>query len=122
MKIFKILTLCMLIGVAAACRPIDSAEVMSEVTFKMIAPINEPIVQQSYQIKYLNHNTRVTTTRGSISTAQYQDQLLRGLYTIHVEGTLLLSNGQTIRMRGVEADQLFLDNIVECKVKLVQMP
>lgn len=115
------LTILLLLSLTA-CKPMERAEVMSEVTFEIEYPAGIEPAELSYQLKYDNHNTRVTTTRNSITTPTYQDELLRGLYTVHVEGTCLLPSGEIIRIRGVENDQLFLARQERCLIKLIQMP
>lgn len=106
----------------SACQPMERAEVMSEVTFRLEYPAEMEWVKLSYQLSYSNHNTGVNTIRNSITSATYQDQLLRGLYTIHVEGTAILRSGEVIQVRGVESDQLFLDSHNSCGIKLIRMP
>lgn len=106
----------------SSCSPIDEAEVMSNVTFELGCPIDQPTVKEVYQIKYLDYNTRIETTRGSISSRSYTDHLQRGLYTIFVEGMVLLKDGSTVWVRGAKSDQLFMDSQSKCHIDLEIMP
>lgn len=118
-KLLPILLLLTL--VLPGCRPVEQPDVMSEVTFVLESDTPLPVTRASYQIRYHNHNTRLSTTRSSISATSYTDQLYRGLYDVQVEGTLLLESGEVAWVRGSARGQLFLDPHETCHIKLSRM-
>lgn len=120
-KIVELLTWLFIASLLSACHTPDKADVMSEVMVQIRFQPSVPIAQQSYQIKFHNHNTRVTTIRNSITTSSYSDQLLRGLYDVQVEGTLLLENGERAWVRGSATEQEFLSQASICEIHLVRM-
>lgn len=120
-KIVELLTWLFIAFLLSTCQTADRAEVMSEVTLRLLMDSSVPVKQQSYQIKFHNHNTRVSTIRNSISTSSYSDQLLRGLYDVQVEGTLLLENGERAWVRGSATEQEFLSQASICEIHLVRM-
>lgn len=117
----KLLPILLLLLLLPACRPVERPDVMSEVTFRLESDPAMRVTRASYRIRYHNHNTRLTTTRSSISTASYTDELYRGLYDVQVEGTLLLGTGEAVWVRGSLDNQLFLDPLEECTIKLSRM-
>lgn len=118
-KLLPILLLLLL--TLTACRPVERPDVLSEVTFRLESDPAMRVTKASYRIRYHNHNTRLTTTRSSISTDTYTDRLYRGLYSVQVEGTLLLETGEAVWVRGSASDRLFLDPEEECTIKLSRM-
>lgn len=114
--------LLLLIVALSGCRLAERPDVVSEVTFRLESDPALRVTRASYQIRYHNHNTRLTTTRSSISTPEYTDELYRGLYDVQVEGTLLLESGEAVWVRGSVAGQLFLEPREECLIKLSRMP
>lgn len=119
--LYPLLLLLVMSG-SAGCRPAERPEVMSSINFHLLSDVTQPVVRESYRVKYHNHNTRLTTTRNSISTSHFTDELYRGLYNVQVEGTLLLKTGETVWLRGSVTERLFLEPEEECEIHLQRMP
>ena len=120
-KIVELFSWLFIACLLSACHAGDRADVMTEVTVRVFMDSSVAVKQQSYQIKFHNQNTRVTTIRNSISSSSYSDQLLRGLYDVQVEGTLLLDNGERVWVRGSATEQEFLSSKSSCEIHLVRM-
>ena len=119
-KFQTLIALLLLVGLSACHQP-ERPDVMSRVTLQLDYSAPSPVVRQSYKIEWENINTRRTTTRNSVTTSTYTDELYRGLYDVRVEGTLLLESGETIWIRGSATEQLFLDAEETCGIKMLRM-
>lgn len=119
-KFQTLIALLLLVGLSACHLP-ERPDVMSHVTLQLDYSAPSPVVRQSYKIEWENINTRHTTTRNSVTTSTYTDELYRGLYDIRVEGTLLLESGETIWIRGSATEQLFLDKEETCRINMLRM-
>ncbi|WP_297129187.1 hypothetical protein [uncultured Porphyromonas sp.] len=119
-KFQTLIALLLLVGLSACHLP-ERPDVMSHVTLQLDYSATSPVVRQSYKIEWENINTRRTTTRNSVTTSTYTDELYRGLYDVRVEGTLLLESGETIWIRGSATEQLFLDKEETCGIKMLRM-
>lgn len=119
-KTQTLIALLLLVGLSA-CQLPERPDVMSHVTLQLDYSAPSPVVRQSYKIEWENINTRRTTTRNSVTTSTYTDELYRGLYDVRVEGTLLLESGETIWIRGSATEQLFLDKEETCGIKMLRM-
>ncbi len=119
-KLQTLIALLLLVGLSACHRP-ERPDVMSRVTLRLDYSAPSPVVRQSYKIEWENLNTRLTTTRNSVTTSAYTDELYRGLYDVRVEGTLLLESGETVWVRGSATAQLFLDTEETCEIKMLRM-
>ena len=110
----------LLVGLSACHLP-EHPDVMSRVTLQLDYSAPSPVIRRSYKIEWENLNTRRTTTRNSVTTSTYTDELYRGLYDVRVEGTLLLESGETIWIRGSATEQLFLDKEETCRINMLRM-
>ena len=119
-KIQTLIMLLLLVGLSACHRP-ERPDVMSRVTLQLDYSAPSPVVRRSYKIEWENLNTRLTTTRNSVTTSTHTDELYRGLYDVRVEGTLLLESGETVWVRGSATEQLFLDAEETCRIKMLRM-
>lgn len=119
-KIQTLIALLLLVGLSACHQP-ERPDVMSHVTLQLDYSAPFPVVRQSYKIEWENLNTRLTTTRNSVTTSTHTDELYRGLYDVRVEGTLLLESGETVWIRGSATEQLFLDKEETCRIKMLRM-
>lgn len=119
-KIQTLIALLLLVGLSACHLP-EHPDVMSRVTLQLDYSAPSPVVRQSYKIEWENLNTRRTTTRNSVTTSTYTDELYRGLYDVRVEGTLLLESGETVWIRGSATERLFLDKEETCRIKMLRM-
>lgn len=119
-KAQTLIALLLLVGLSA-CQLPERPDVMSHVTLQLDYSAPSPVVRQSYKIEWENLNTRRTTTRNSVTTSTYTDELYRGLYDVRVEGTLLLESGETVWIRGSATEQLFLDKEETCRIKMLRM-
>lgn len=119
-KTQTLIALLLLVGLSACHLP-EHPDVMSRVTLQLDYSAPSPVVRQSYKIEWENLNTRHTTTRNSVTTSTYTDELYRGLYDVRVEGTLLLESGETVWIRGSATEQLFLDKEETCGIKMLRM-
>ena len=119
-KAQTLIALLLLVGLSACHQP-ERPDVMSRVTLQLDYSAPSPVVRQSYKIEWENINTRHTTTRNSVTTSTYTDELYRGLYDVRVEGTLLLESGETIWIRGSATEQLFLDKEETCRINMLRM-
>lgn len=119
-KTQTLIALLLLVGLSACHLP-EHPDVMSRVTLQLDYSAPSPVVRQSYKIEWENLNTRHTTTRNSVTTSTYTDELYRGLYDVRVEGTLLLESGETVWIRGSATEQLFLDKEETCRIKMLRM-
>lgn len=119
-KAQTLIALLLLVGLSACHLP-ERPDVMSHVTLRLDYSAPSPVVRQSYKIEWENLNTRRTTTRNSVTTSTYTDELYRGLYDVRVEGTLLLESGETVWIRGSATEQLFLDKEETCRIKMLRM-
>lgn len=119
-KFLTLIALLLLVGLSACHQP-ERPDVMSRVTLQLDYSAPSPVVRQSYKIEWENINTRRTTTRNSVTTSTYTDELYRGLYDVRVEGTLLLESGETIWIRGSATEQLFLDKEETCRINMLRM-
>ena len=119
-KFQTLIALLLLVGLSACHQP-ERPDVMSRVTLQLDYSAPSPVVRQSYKIEWENINTRRTTTRNSVTTSTYTDELYRGLYDVRVEGTLLLESGETVWVRGSATEQLFLDKEETCGIKMLRM-
>ncbi len=119
-KFQTLIALLLLVGLSACHQP-ERPDVMSRVTLQLDYSAPSPVVRQSYKIEWENINTRRTTTRNSVTTSTYTDELYRGLYDVRVEGTLLLESGETIWIRGSATEQLFLDKEETCRINMLRM-
>ena len=119
-KTQTLIALLLLVGLSACHQP-ERPDVMSRVTLQLDYSAPSPVVRQSYKIEWENLNTRRTTTRNSVTTSTYTDELYRGLYDVRVEGTLLLESGETVWIRGSATEQLFLDKEDTCRIKMLRM-
>lgn len=119
-KFQTLIALLLLVGLSACHQP-ERPDVMSRVTLQLDYSAPSPVVRQSYKIEWENINTRHTTTRNSVTTSTYTDELYRGLYDVRVEGTLLLESGETIWIRGSATEQLFLDKEETCRINMLRM-
>ena len=119
-KIQTLIALLLLVGLSA-CQLPERPDVMSHVTLQLDYSAPSPVVRQSSKIEWENLNTRLTTTRNSVTTSTYTDELYRGLYDVRVEGTLLLESGETVWIRGSATEQLFLDKEETCRIKMLRM-
>ena len=119
-KFLTLIALLLLVGLSACHQP-ERPDVMSRVTLQLDYSAPSPVVRQSYKIEWENINTRRTTTRNSVTTSTYTDELYRGLYDVRVEGTLLLESGETVWVRGSATEQLFLDKEETCGIKMLRM-
>lgn len=119
-KFLTLIALLLLVGLSACHQP-ERPDVMSRVTLQLDYSAPSPVVRQSYKIEWENINTRRTTTRNSVTTSTYTDELYRGLYDVRVEGTLLLESGETVWIRGSATEQLFLDKEETCGIKMLRM-
>lgn len=119
-KAQTLIALLLLVGLSACHQP-ERPDVMSHVTLQLDYSAPFPVVRQSYKIEWENLNTRLTTTRNSITTSTHMDELYRGLYDVRVEGTLLLESGETVWIRGSATEQLFLDKEETCRIKMLRM-
>lgn len=119
-KFQTLIALLLLVGLSACHLP-ERPDVMSRVTLQLDYSAPSPVVRQSYKIEWENINTRRTTTRNSVTTSTYTDELYRGLYDVRVEGTLLLESGETIWIRGSATEQLFLDKEETCRINMLRM-
>ena len=119
-KAQTLIALLLLVGLSA-CQLPERPDVMSHVTLQLDYSAPSPVVRQSYKIEWENLNTRRTTTRNSVTTSTYTDELYRGLYNVRVEGTLLLESGETVWIRGSATEQLFLDKEETCRIKMLRM-
>lgn len=119
-KAQTLIALLLLVGLSA-CQLPERPDVMSHVTLQLDYSTPSPVVRQSYKIEWENLNTRRTTTRNSVTTSTYTDELYRGLYDVRVEGTLLLQSGETVWIRGSATEQLFLDKEDTCEIKMLRM-
>ena len=119
-KARTLIALLLLVGLSACYLP-ERPDVMSRVTLRLDYSTPSPVVRQSYKIEWENINTRHTTTRNSVTTSTYTDELYRGLYDVRVEGTLLLESGETIWIRGSATEQLFLDKEETCRINMLRM-
>lgn len=119
-KIQTLIVLLLLVGLSACHQP-ERPDVMSQVTLRLDYSVPSPVVRRSYKIEWENLNTRLTTTRNSVTTSTYTDELYRGLYDVRVEGTLLLESGETVWIRGSATEQLFLDKEETCRIKMLRM-
>lgn len=119
-KAQTLIALLLLVGLSACHLP-EHPDVVSHVTLQLDYSVPSPVVRQSYKIEWENLNTRRTTTRNSVTTSTYTDELYRGLYDVRVEGTLLLESGETVWIRGSATEQLFLDKEETCRIKMLRM-
>ena len=119
-KAQTLIALLLLVGLSACHLP-ERPDVMSHVTLRLDYSAPSPVVRRSYKIEWENLNTRRTTTRNSVTTSTYTDELYRGLYDVRVEGTLLLESGETVWIRGSATEQLFLDKEETCRIKMLRM-
>ena len=119
-KIQTLIALLLLVGLSACHQP-ERPDVMSHVTLQLDYSAPSPVVRQSYKIEWENLNTRLTTTRNSVTTSTHTDELYRGLYDVRVEGTLLLESGETVWIRGSATEKLFLDKEETCRIKMLRM-
>ena len=119
-KAQTLIALLLLVGLSACHLP-EHPDVMSHVTLRLDYSAPSPVVRRSYKIEWENLNTRRTTTRNSVTTSTYTDELYRGLYDVRVEGTLLLESGETVWIRGSATEQLFLDKEETCRIKMLRM-
>lgn len=119
-KIQTLIALLLLVGLSACHLP-ERPDVMSHVTLRLDYSAPSPVVRRSYKIEWENLNTRRTTTRNSVTTTTYTDELYRGLYDVRVEGTLLLESGETVWIRGSATEKLFLDKEETCRIKMLRM-
>ena len=119
-KAQTLIALLLLVGLSACHLP-ERPDVMSHVTLRLDYSAPSPVVRQSYKIEWENLNTRHTTTRNSITSSTYTDELYRGLYDVRVEGALLLESGETVWVRGSATEQLFLDKEETCEIKMLRM-
>lgn len=119
-KLQTLIALLLLVGLSA-CQLPEHPDVVSHVTLRLDYSTPSPVVRQSYKIEWENLNTRRTTTRNSVTTSTYMDELYRGLYDVRVEGTLLLESGETVWIRGSATEQLFLDKEETCRIKMLRM-
>lgn len=119
-KAQTLIALLLLVGLSA-CQLPERPDVMSHVTLRLDYSAPSPVVRQSYKIEWENLNTHHTTTRNSVTTSTYADELYRGLYDVRVEGTLLLESGETVWIRGSATEQLFLDKEETCRIKMLRM-
>lgn len=119
-KIQTLIALLLLVGLSA-CHLSERPDVMSHVTLRLDYSAPSPVLRRSYKIEWENLNTRLTTTRNSVTTSTYTDELYRGLYDVRVEGTLLLQSGETVWIRGSATEQLFLDKEETCRIKMLRM-
>ena len=119
-KLQTLIVLLLLVGLSACHQP-ERPDVMSHVTLRLDYSAPSPVARQSYKIEWENLNTRHTTTRNSVTTSTYTDELFRGLYDVRVEGTLLLESGETVWIRGSSTEQLFLDKEETCRIKMLRM-
>ena len=119
-KAQTLIALLLLVGLSACHQP-ERPDVMSHVTLQLDYSAPFPVVRQSYKIEWENLNTRLTTTRNSVTTSTHTDELYRGLYDVRVEGTLLLESGETVWIRGSATEQLFLDKEETCRIKMLRM-
>lgn len=119
-KFQTLIALLLLVGLSACHLP-ERPDVMSHVTLQLDYSAPSPVLRQSYKIEWENINTRHTTTRNSVTTSTYTDELYRGLYDVRVEGTLLLESGETIWIRGSATEQLFLDKEETCRINMLRM-
>lgn len=119
-KAQTLIALLLLVGLSACHQP-ERPDVMSRVTLQLDYSAPSPVVRQSYKIEWENLNTRLTTTRNSVTTSTYTDELYRGLYNVRVEGTLLLESGETVWIRGSATEQLFLGKEETCRIKMLRM-
>lgn len=119
-KTQTLIALLLLVGLSACHRP-ERPDVMSRVTLQLDYSAPSPVVRRSYKIEWENLNTRLTTTRNSVTTSTHTDELYRGLYDVRVEGTLLLESGETVWIRGSATEQLFLDAEETCRIKMLRM-
>ena len=119
-KAQTLIALLLLVGLSA-CQLPERPDVMRHVTLRLDYSAPSPVVRQSYKIEWENLNTHHTTTRNSVTTSTYADELYRGLYDVRVEGTLLLESGETVWIRGSATEQLFLDKEETCRIKMLRM-
>lgn len=119
-KAQTLIALLLLVGLSACYQP-ERPDVMSHVTLQLDYSAPSPVVRQSYKIEWENLNTRLTTTRNSVTTSTHTDELYRGLYDVRVEGTLLLESGETVWIRGSATEKLFLDKEETCRIKMLRM-
>lgn len=119
-KFLTLIALLLLVGLSACHQP-ERPDVMSHVTLQLDYSAPSPVVRQSYKIEWENINTRRTTTRNSVTTSTYTDELYRGLYDVRVEGTLLLESGETVWIRGSATERLFLDKEETCRINMLRM-
>lgn len=119
-KAQTLIALLLLVGLSACHLP-ERPDVMSHVTLRLDYSVPSPVVRRSYKIEWENLNTRRTTTRNSVTTSTFTDELYRGLYDVRVEGTLLLESGETVWIRGSATEQLFLDKEETCRIKMLRM-
>ena len=119
-KLQTLILLLLLVGLSDCHRP-ERPDVMSRVTLQLDYSAPSPVVRRSYKIEWENLNTRLTTTRNSVTTSTHTDELYRGLYDVRVEGTLLLESGETVWIRGSATEQLFLDKEETCRIKMLRM-
>ena len=119
-KAQTLIALLLLVGLSACHLP-ERPDVMSHVTLQLDYSAPSPVVRRSYKIEWENINTRRTTTRNSVTTSTYTDELYRGLYDVRVEGTLLLESGETVWIRGSATERLFLDKEETCEIKMLRM-
>ncbi len=115
-----LIALLLLVGLSACHLP-EHPDVVSRVTLQLDYSAPSPVIRQSYKIEWENLNTRLTTTRNSVTTSTFTDELYRGLYDVRVEGTLLLESGETVWIRGSATEQLFLDKEDTCRIKMLRM-
>ena len=119
-KAQTLIALLLLVGLSACHLP-EHPDVVSRVTLQLDYSAPSPVVRRSYKIEWENINTRRTTTRNSVTTSTYTDELYRGLYDVRVEGTLLLESGETVWIRGSATEKLFLDKEETCRIKMLRM-
>ncbi len=104
------------------CTHIEHAEVMCSVTLELIPPTTDRIIEESYVITYENHNTRMETKKVLVNSHVYSEDLLKGLYNVMIDGTIILESGKRVWVRGGKRDLMFLDTQITCPIEMKEMP
>lgn len=98
----------------AGCTPLTRPEeVTSRVTFRLQIPDGMVAKKMNVNITCTNVNTQEKVQSSSISTAEVQKELQRGLYIVQVDGVLLVHDDTTggtipVRVRGYKDKVLFV--------------
>lgn len=106
-----------------ACSKPRADEIMTDVIFTVVLPDDVESIKINGELKCVNINTKEEVTQSSIQTSIFEQSMLKGLYTVHFNGTVICrqsgsSEEKSKRMRGYIENAVFLKPSESCKINV----